>query len=85
MCACKGICPRYKARKKHGIGRYEDGQRRCQVCEMFINYDGLFCPCCGYRLRCKPRSTKYKIKYNKALSEKRVNKYGILSSMKDQK
>jgi DNA-directed RNA polymerase subunit RPC12/RpoP len=24
--------------------------------------DGLWCPCCGYRLRTKPRNLKYKAK-----------------------
>jgi len=26
---CKGICPRYKAQKPVGTGRYASGQRRC--------------------------------------------------------
>lgn len=57
---CKGICPRHKATKPIGIGRYASGQRRCQVCEIFIKWEGLWCPCCGYRLRTKPRNLKYK-------------------------
>ena len=43
-------------------GRYEIGQKRCQICEIFIKWDGLWCPCCGYRLRTKPRNLKYKAK-----------------------
>ncbi|MDQ4101194.1 MAG: hypothetical protein M3115_03285, partial [Thermoproteota archaeon] len=38
------------------------GQKRCQICEIFIKWDGLWCPCCGYRLRTKPRNLKYKAK-----------------------
>ncbi|HZA07911.1 MAG TPA: hypothetical protein VE619_09415 [Nitrososphaeraceae archaeon] len=53
---CKGICIRHKAMTNH----YSNGQRRCQVCELFIKWDGLFCPCCGYRLRTRPRNAKYK-------------------------
>jgi len=49
---CKGIC----------VGRYASGQRRCQICEIFIKWEGLWCPCCGYRLRTKPRNLKYKAK-----------------------
>ena len=32
------------------------------ICEIFINWEGLWCPCCGYRLRTKPRNLKYKAK-----------------------
>ena len=59
---CKGICTRYKAQKPVGTGRYASGQRRCQICEIFIKWEGLWCPCCGYRLRTKPRKLKYKAK-----------------------
>ena len=59
---CKGICTRYKAQKPVGTGRYASGQRRCQICEIFSKWEGLWCPCCGYRLRTKPRNLKYKAK-----------------------
>ena len=59
---CKGICVRYKAQQPVGTGRYASGQRRCQICEIFIKWEGLWCPCCGYRLRTKPRNLKYKAK-----------------------
>ena len=59
---CKGICIRHKAQKPVHLGRYAMGQKRCQICELFIKWDGLWCPCCGYRLRTKPRNLKYKAK-----------------------
>jgi hypothetical protein len=59
---CKGICMRHKAQKPVGMGRYAAGQRRCQICQMFIKWEGLWCPCCGYRLRTKPRNLKYRVK-----------------------
>ncbi len=59
---CKGICIRHRAQKPVGSGRYVSGQRRCQICEIFIKWEGLWCPCCGYRLRTKPRNLKYKAK-----------------------
>jgi hypothetical protein len=70
---CKGMCGRYKAMKPHDSGRYAIGQKRCQVCEIFIKWDGLWCPCCGYRLRTKPRNLKYKAKLRARKSEK-INK-----------
>lgn len=59
---CKGICVRYRAQKPVGTGRYVSGQKRCQICEIFMKWDGLWCPCCGYRLRTRPRNLKYKTK-----------------------
>jgi hypothetical protein len=43
-----------------GTGRYASGQKRCQGCQIFIKWDGLWCPCCSYRLRTKPRNLKDK-------------------------
>ena len=54
---CKGICSPHKASY-----RYATGNKRCQVCEIFIKWDGIFCPCCGYKLRIGPRSFKFKAK-----------------------
>ena len=60
---CKGICIRYRAIKPVGHrGRYAVGQKRCQMCETFVKWNGLWCPCCGYRLRTRPRNKKFKIK-----------------------
>jgi hypothetical protein len=57
---CKGICVRHRALKPLGIGRYSIGQKRCQICEIFLKWDGFWCPCCGYRLRTGPRNTRFK-------------------------
>jgi hypothetical protein len=43
-------------------GRYATGQKRCQICELFIKWDESWCPCCGYRLRNGPRLFKHKVK-----------------------
>ena len=59
---CKGICIRHKATKPVGSGRYATGQKRCQICEIFIKWDGMWCPCCGCRLRIGPRLFKHKAK-----------------------
>jgi len=59
---CKGICVRHKATKPRGIGRYSAGQKRCQICEIFLKWDGLWCPCCGYKLRTGSRNLKFRTK-----------------------
>ena len=46
--------------KPVATGRYSIGQKRCQVCQIFLKWDGLWCPCCGYRLRSSPRNSKFK-------------------------
>lgn len=61
---CKGICKRHKA-----SNCYANGQKRCQVCELFIKWDGVFCPCCGYRLRIRPK--KFNIK-SKAIEQESI-------------
>jgi DNA-directed RNA polymerase subunit RPC12/RpoP len=55
-----GICEKYRAKKPLVGSRYAIGQKMCIDCEIFINYEGIKCPCCGIRLRYKPRSTSAK-------------------------
>ena len=60
---CKGICIRHRAQKPAAsFGRYTTGQKRCQVCSIFMKWDGLWCPCCGCKFRTKPRNSKFKQK-----------------------
>ena len=58
--SCNKICSNYVVKKPGDkkIGRYELGQKRCSVCEVFIKFDGKNCPCCGTNLRQKPRNSK---------------------------
>jgi hypothetical protein len=53
----KGICMRHKA-----SGRYANGHKRCNRCNLFIKWNGLRCSCCSNRLRIGPRAYKYKEK-----------------------
>lgn len=59
---CKGVCVRYKVLKSNDSKIYANGKKRCTRCSIFIKYDGLYCPCCGCRLRTKPRNRVYKAK-----------------------
>jgi hypothetical protein len=75
---CKGICIRHKASGPISYGRYATGQKRCQICEIFIKWDGIYCPCCGCRLRIRPRlfkdKAKLRIRQKEKLMEKNKNK-----------
>jgi hypothetical protein len=67
--ACKGICIRYKSYR-----RYAAGSKRCNQCNLFIKWDGLWCPCCGYRLRNGPRGFKFKVKLRIKQQEQPIQK-----------
>jgi hypothetical protein len=69
---CKEICLRYKANRPGSGMRYISGQKRCQICEIYLNWEKSLCPCCGYRLRNSPRRSKYKLINIKA-KEIRIN------------
>jgi hypothetical protein len=76
--ACKGICIHHKAGKPIGSGRYANGQKRCQVCEIFIKWDGRACPCCRSRLRSVPRFNRKK--KLRILEDNNNNDSNIISS-----
>lgn len=48
--------------------RYIDGQGRCQTCDLYVlwNLDS-YCPCCGTKLRTRPRSRSHKEQYKKII------------------
>lgn len=62
---CNGICVKYKEPKPLGVSRYSVGQKRCNLCDVYIKWDGKFCPCCNMRLRGTPRYIKRKEKFLK--------------------
>ncbi|HII36810.1 MAG TPA: hypothetical protein HA319_07465 [Nitrosopumilaceae archaeon] len=60
---CREICVKYKAYRTLRGSRYTTGQKRCNLCNIFLKWDGLFCPCCNYKLRQRPRNRKFKEKF----------------------
>lgn len=64
---CKGKCSKHKAIKHHNKGHYLLGHKRCQICEIFIKWNGIRCPCCSSILRTKPRKSSDKAKLNEKL------------------
>ena len=59
--SCKGKCSIYRANKTYN-GHYFLGHKRCQICEIFIKWDGTRCPCCSSMLRTKPHKKRDKQK-----------------------
>lgn len=81
---CKGICKQYRAERPKDGNRYSNGQVRCQICEIYMTKEGcknkqgeqatedtqdLFCKCCNYRVRSKPRNRIYKEKYQEQMDK----------------
>ncbi len=66
--SCKGMCIVHKAIKPQNNNRYILGHKRCQVCSIWIEWDGLFCPCCSQRLRTKPRKKQDKKVFNSKIA-----------------
>lgn len=69
--SCSRVCVRYKAIMPKNMGQYATGQKRCNSCNVFLNWDGMRCPCCNDRLRLAPRSSKYKEKFLKLKTTKK--------------
>ncbi|MDH5568405.1 MAG: hypothetical protein OEX98_01265 [Nitrosopumilus sp.] len=69
---CNGVCHRYKAKKPGTSSRYASGQKWCTNCEIFIHWDGKYCPCCDYVLRTKPRGTETRRRLLEKLEIKRI-------------
>lgn len=61
---CKSKCVEFKATVGWGQSHYDLQHKRCQICEIFMKWDGLWCPCCGYRLR-SARHHKKNLKFQR--------------------
>jgi hypothetical protein len=38
---------------------YANRQKRCQICQQFITWNGFVCHCCRHKLRTRPRNPDY--------------------------
>jgi len=61
---CKGICIRHVAVRPPDGYRYSNGQKRCRVCNLFIKWDGVKCPCCGMTLSTRQHRSNYEGRYS---------------------
>lgn len=69
MIYCKSKCKDFVSKGSIKGGRYANGQKRCNVCNEFLEWDGRFCPCCSSMLRLNPRDSNLR---KKTISEKRI-------------
>jgi hypothetical protein len=63
---CRRECQKYIAVNNDSThARYAIGQKRRGTCELFLIWDfDNFCPCCGHRLRLKPKNAQLKRQFN---------------------
>lgn len=64
---CSRKCKNYK-----GKGGYFKGNKKCTICKIFIKFNGYFCPCCGYRLKSKPRGSKGRKRLSQKIAEQKT-------------
>lgn len=78
---CKGICTRHEAKVIGDASntRYASGQKRCQNCEIYMNWNyGNNCPSCGCKLRTRPRQKKLKKMFKEIETEKKnIKRFSI--------
>jgi len=55
---CKNICVNFKNVKTVTGSPYLEGEKWCAACCIFIEWEGIHCPCCTRKLRVNPRSKK---------------------------
>ena len=71
---CNGICQKFTrtggVTTRYGKGRYDQGQKRCSICEIFIStvQTSNLCPCCRSKLRSRPRRMMFKNKFRDRIS-----------------
>ena len=60
---CKGKCEDYKYSRKgrHGMPRLSADFARCRTCDVYLKWDGIYCPCCTVKVSRTARGRNAKI------------------------
>jgi len=65
---CKGICYRYKGKSRFS----NKNNKRCKTCEVFIKWEGRYCPCCNVKLSNIPKNSKNRERLRKQQGIKEI-------------
>ena len=61
---CKNLCSNGEYEHKKLVrGDLKREYKRCSKCCIFLKYEGVFCPCCGVRLKYSPRNNCARKRY----------------------
>ena len=55
--SCRDICKHVKVKRTKHVSMYAQGFKRCTLCEVYVDWQGKFCPCCGLQLRTKAKAS----------------------------
>jgi len=55
---CTGRCGAYRAQNQAPRYAWFSGARYCKVCQIYVMWDGNFCPCCRRALARRPHQGK---------------------------
>jgi len=59
MNTCKGSCALTTYEPKKLVrNAVEHGYKRCRICNLFLKWEGIWCPCCSVRLSSKSKNNK---------------------------
>lgn len=53
--SCRGKCAKYRAIQRTSKSFYQQGSKRCSCCMVYLNWNGIRCPCCNATLRIHPK------------------------------
>ena len=71
--SCKGYCKDYENSYSRKKNFYHDSANcRCSICDIYLKWEGNYCPCCGYRVRRRPRGSHAAIKCQIQRGVKRI-------------
>ena len=83
--SCPGICEKYRAYRTGLTSGFTHGNKRCRRCDIFIKFDGMFCPCCFYKLQTKSRKkpTKNGVKAQALINLETLIQYTIVMKLSE--
>lgn len=57
FCKMASFDDEYRTRRTYK-GAFEEGYKKCRVCNYYIKLNGPMCPCCGNRLATVPKNAR---------------------------
>ena len=65
---CSGKCEKYRKNRRYDT----PDTKYCPNCDSFVRWEGLFCPCCGTKMRANPRHSKWRHRYQEKRNVRRL-------------
>ena len=72
MLTCKGSC-KIQHEVKNVVRGEKNGFKRCTICSLYIKWEGVYCPCCGVKLKMSPTNNKARKAYRERQSVRNID------------